>query len=447
MIRREYFGGIIFHEQTHKIYTMDKYSFRLLELFFINKKTISQIQSDLLNEFGEKFDEKEIESFTKQVKGNYGNSVSVQRGRKDDGIWSSNWDRRHFSAPINCYWTFTNLCNLRCTHCAWDSDKPLPNELTTEQCKKIIDEMHTMGVCEISFSGGEPLSRKKQLLELGHYATQRGFHLGMATNATLIDTATADELLHAGINEVQVSFEGLEAHESIRGCGVWDKTINGIRVLKQKEFDITFAVAINKTNFAELDIIINTARKEGIKYIRFVRFVPIGRGKQNMSLFEFTPEEEIKLAGILWQKRWELFPETILTFNKHYVSIGVINNPQLGEIPETFGWNWDCPSARSRICIMPQGKVAPCPLIGSLGLDGGDLTQSTLSDIWNHSEFFNFIRTDKRKYNEKCESCNIWLKCKGGCKAASYAYFGNLMETDPLCLHDALKDAAEKVIK
>ena len=437
MIRREPFGGIIFHEPTHKIYTMDKPSFRLIELSFISAKTVLQIQNDLINEFGEHYEVKEIEDFLNQIKESYASSVRVQRGKKDNEIWNEKWDQQYFSAPINCYWTFTNLCNLRCTHCAWGSDKALPNELDTEQCKRIIDEMFELGVCEISFSGGEPLSRKKQLLEIAQYATERGFHLGMATNATLIDGTTADELLHAGINEVQVSFEGLEAHESIRGRGVWNKTISGIRVLKQKGFDITFAVAINKTNFRELDIIINTARAEGVRYIRFVRFVPIGRGKQNMSLFEFTPEEEIKLAKILWQKRWELFPETIITFNKHYVSIGVTANPELGAIPETFGWNWDCPSGRSRICIMPQGKVAPCPLIGSLGLDGGDLTETSLLEIWNNSEFFAHIRTDKRNHNEKCGLCDLWDKCGGGCKAASYAYYGNLMLPDPLCLLDA----------
>ena len=430
MIRRESFGGLIFHEPTHKVYTLDKDSFRVIEQHFIQGKTISEIRKGA----GKGFSSKLVENFIKESESRLGASLFTQRGRTDDTIWSKEWNKQYFSAPISNFWTFTNLCNLRCTHCAWDSSKPLPGELETDECKRLIDDMHAMGVCELSFSGGEPLTKKKQLLEMAKYATGLGFHLGMATNATLIDSTVADELLHAGINEVQVSFEGLEAHESIRGRGVWDKTINGVRVMRSKGFDVTFAVAINKTNMHELDNIFATAKAENVKNVRFVRFVPIGRGKRNMSQFEFSIKEERSLASTLWQKRWEFFPETIITFNKHYVSIGVISNPKLGGIPDTFEWNWDCPSGRSRICIMPQGKIAPCPLIGSLGLDGGSIKEIPLQKLWDSSEFFQFIRSKKSEHNKACRSCNLWSKCSGGCKAASYAFFEDLMAPDPLCL-------------
>lgn len=434
MIRREAFGGIIFDEPTHQVHTLDKISYRLVELFFIQALPFDTIRGYLRNEFGENRSTDEMEEFIAELKERFVPSVFFQRGRTDNEIWRQPWVGSHFSAPISNFWTFTNLCNLRCTHCAWNSATPLPGELDTGQCKQVIDQLYELGVAELSFSGGEPLAKKQQLLEMASYATSRQFHLGLATNATLVDNTTADELAHAGFDEVQVSVEGLEAHESIRGRGVWKRTVDGIRVLRVKGFDVTFAVAINKTNFGELDNIFTTAKREGVKNVRFVRFIPIGRGKRNMEAFEFSVEDEAKLASILWRKRWELFPETVVTFNKHYVSIGAIQNPGLGAIPETFGWNWDCPSGRSRICIMPQGKVAPCPLVGSLGLDGGDLTQNSLEEIWENSEFFRFIRSDKRRHSHECGACVLWDKCAGGCKASSFAHSGNLMAPDPLCL-------------
>lgn len=430
MIRRESFGGIVFHEPTHKTYTLDVRSFKLIEMFFIQGKSVSEIH----NEFEREDSIQMIERFIKQSENRLGDSIKKQRGHTDDAIWQKEWNKKNFSAPISNFWTFTNLCNLRCTHCAWDSAKSLPDELGEEECKCLIKELFDMGVCELSFSGGEPLTKKKQLLEMATYSTKLGFHLGMATNAILIDSVVADELLHVGINEVQVSFEGLEAHENIRGRGVWERTINSVKIMKQKGFDITFAVAINKTNLHELDNIFATAKKAGVKNVRFVRFIPIGRGKRNMEQFEFSVKEERMLADTLWQKRWEFFPETIVTFNKHYASIGAISHPKLGNIPDTFSWNWDCPSGRSRICIMPQGKVAPCPLIGSLGLDGGSVKETSLQEIWDYSEFFRFVRTRKLEHNKSCQSCNLWNKCSGGCKAASYAYFEEMMAPDPLCL-------------
>lgn len=442
MIRRENFGGIAFHEPTHKIYTLDKPSFRLIELFFISAMEIQKIQNSLKNEFDINFTVQQIEEFVEKTQKLLGKSLSQQRGIIADAIWNKEWSRQYFSAPISNFWSFTNLCNLHCTHCAWNSSRPLPGELNTLQCKKLIDEMLEMGVCELSFSGGEPLTKKVQLLEMASYAKKLCFHLGLATNATLINDTVAEELLNSGFDEMQVSFEGLESHEVIRGKGIWDKTIAGIRVLKKYGVEITFSTTINKTNLNELETIFEVAKKEEVKNIRFVRFIPIGRGKTNIGQFELSADEEIKLAETLWQKRWELFPETILTFNKHYVSIGLLKDPKPLKETKMFAWNWDCPSGRSRICIMPEGKVAPCPLIGSLGLYGGDVTKESLKEIWENSDFFNLIRTDKRQHDSKCQTCNLWTSCSGGCKAASYAQQGKLMAEDPLCL-DKLISAKE----
>jgi len=438
MIRREPFGGLVFEEDTHKVFTLDRPSFRLVELYFISGLDIESTRTILRNEMDYEATIKEIEQFIGRLEQKFGlQSLQQQRGFKDDNIWVHEWHGQYFSAPVSNFWTFTNLCNLQCTHCAWNSKTPLLGELDAKECCDLIDDMHTMGVCELSFSGGEPLTKKEQLLVMAAYATKKNFHLCLATNATLVTNEVADELLHAGINEVQISVEGLEAHESIRGRGVWRKTVEGIKIFRQKNFEITFAVAINKTNFNELDNIFTIAKSESVKNVRFVRFIPIGRGKRNMSQFKFSLEEEFELAGILWRKRWELYPDIVITFNKHYVSLGVMKNPQLGNIPqETFAWNWDCPSARSRICIMPQGKVAPCPLIGSLGLDGGNIKNQSLQDIWENSEFFQYVRTDKRQHNAKCANCVLWAKCAGGCKASSYAHTHQLMSPDPLCLHN-----------
>lgn len=436
MIRREVFGGLVFDEATHKIFTLDRPSFRVMELGFIQGKDVAGIQSELISQFDEDWSETMINEALQTAQARLGKSVMSQRGRTDNEIWTGQWHGQYFSAPVSNFWSFTNLCNLHCEHCAWNSHRPLPNELNTAQCIQLIDDMLDMGVCELSFSGGEPLTKKAQLLAMAQHGHELGFCLGLATNATMIDPTTADELRHVGIREVQVSFEGLEAHDSIRGRGVLERTFKGVQVLRDHGFDLTFSVTINKTNLAELDNIFKMSQQAGVRNVRFVRFVPIGRGKSNLQMFQLTRQQEIALAGELWKKRWELYPHTMVTFNKHYVAIGVMRNPQLGNIPPTFAWNWDCPSGRHRICVMPQGKVAPCPLIGSLGLSGGDVTKTPLAEIWEKSRFFKYIRSDKRRHDATCSTCTLWQQCSGGCKAASYATSGRLMAADPLCLQD-----------
>lgn len=49
-------------------------------------------------------------------------------------------------APICLTWELTYACNLSCVHCLSSSGRRDPNELSTEQCKSIIDELQRMQV-------------------------------------------------------------------------------------------------------------------------------------------------------------------------------------------------------------------------------------------------------------------------------------------------------------
>jgi len=434
MIRREPFGGIIFDENSYKIYKLDKLSFRAVELF-AQKMNLGTIHQTLKEEFEISFKVDDLKKFLTSIIKKFGESVIFkQRGCNTEDIWNQRWKGTHLSSPVLVYWTFTNLCNLGCTHCAWNSGKPLPTELNTEECKKIIDELVKLGVGYISFSGGEPLTKKKQLTEMANYAKKQGIPVGLATNATLIDKKTAKELKTIDFADIQISMEGLEAHDIIRGKGVYEKTIKGTKLLIEEGIPCTFAVAINKTNTNEIDNIIKLAKEIGVKRIRFVRFIPIGRGKSNYEMFELDVNEEVDLALTLWRKRWEEFNNgLVITFNKQYVNIGALYEPQLGNISSLALWDWDCPAGRIRICIMPDGSVSPCPLLGSLGLSTGNLREDSLIEIWENSKLFKMVRQEKNIMNSECRDCSFWKLCRGGCKASAYAYFNNLMEIDRLC--------------
>ena len=47
-------------------------------------------------------------------------------------------------APICLTWELTYACNLACVHCLSSSGKRDPRELSTQQCKDIIDELERM---------------------------------------------------------------------------------------------------------------------------------------------------------------------------------------------------------------------------------------------------------------------------------------------------------------
>jgi len=57
-------------------------------------------------------------------------------------------------APIVVVWDCTHACNLGCKHCYQDAQKKLPDELSTEEAKRMIDDIVETGTCALAFPAG-----------------------------------------------------------------------------------------------------------------------------------------------------------------------------------------------------------------------------------------------------------------------------------------------------
>ena len=87
--------------------------------------------------------------------------------------------------PICLTWEVTYGCNLACAHCLSSSGKRDPRELSTDECKGLIDELARMRVFYVNVGGGEPLVRR-DFLELVDHAVERRVGVKFSTNGALI---------------------------------------------------------------------------------------------------------------------------------------------------------------------------------------------------------------------------------------------------------------------
>ena len=94
-------------------------------------------------------------------------------------------------------WMTTNQCNLKCVHCYQDAEEATERELTTDEAKKMIDEIARAGFKIMIFSGGEPLLRP-DIYELVAHAASRGLRPVFGSNGTLITDEVACRLKEAG---------------------------------------------------------------------------------------------------------------------------------------------------------------------------------------------------------------------------------------------------------
>src|SRR5690606_39763367 len=88
-------------------------------------------------------------------------SRASPRARRFGGLMTALVD--HFKAgldaPICLTWELTYACNLACVHCLSSSGRRDPRELTTDECKAVIDELERMQVFYVNIGGGEPTVR------------------------------------------------------------------------------------------------------------------------------------------------------------------------------------------------------------------------------------------------------------------------------------------------
>ena len=132
-------------------------------------------------------------------------------------------------------WMTTNQCNLKCVHCYQDAEEATERELTTDEAKKMIDEIARAGFKIMIFSGGEPLLRP-DIYELVAHAASRGLRPVFGSNGTLITDEVARRLKEAGAAAMGISVDSLDAakHDKFRGLpNAHALTMAGIEACKR----------------------------------------------------------------------------------------------------------------------------------------------------------------------------------------------------------------------
>ncbi|MBF0131595.1 MAG: radical SAM protein [Magnetococcales bacterium] len=133
--------------------------------------------------------------------------------------------------PVFLSLYITNRCNLKCSYCfvvdPRFSKEFLRMQLSLGEIKEIVDEFYAMGMRMIFMLGGEPLVHK-EIGPIIEHIVNKGIYLQVVTNGQLIERRL--ESLRR-VHGLCVSLDGLdEATDVIRGAGVYEKALQGIRV-------------------------------------------------------------------------------------------------------------------------------------------------------------------------------------------------------------------------
>lgn len=324
------------------------------------------------------------------------------------------------AAPICLTWELTYACNLSCVHCLSSSGRRDPRELSTAQCRALIDEFERMQVFYVNIGGGEPTVRP-DFWELVDYAVSRRVGVKFSTNGIRITPAVAQRLAGSDYVDVQISLDGAteQVNDAVRGPGSYRTALRAMRTLAAAGIrGFKLSVVVTRQNAGQLDEFAALADEHGAQ-LRLTRLRPAGRGADVWAELHPTSAQQRAVYDWLLARG-----EKVLTGDSFFHLSG------FGQaLP---GLNL-CGAGRVVCLIDPVGDVYACPFaIHPSFLAGNVRGHGGFTRVWRESELFAELRVPQS--GGACESCSAFDACRGGCMAAKFFTGLPLDGPDPECV-------------
>lgn len=338
------------------------------------------------------------------------------------------------SAPILVFAEVTWRCDAHCIHCSVAADQQsVQNEMTTEEWKRIIDQLAELHVFYITFTGGEPLLRE-DLDELISYCGKRGIRPELVTNGSHLTEERIESLSRAGLKAIQVDLDSIDAatHDRFRGFpGLYKKVVEAIPILAQSEIDLQVSSVVSRLNVDQIADVMEFTNELGALRYSFMHLIHTGVAKNHP---EIRPqaEEYISMLREVYEREQEMkvfvfYPSLPAAY--YIEALGEDGYRKVRQLKKVGS----C-VAGTVICVFsPQGDVKPCDI--SLDIHLGNALTTPLKHIWDSSPVFNHLRALKKDKQKPCAQCNLKEDCVAGCNAlpSQIGVDGNLLHAAPLC--------------
>ena len=349
--------------------------------------------------------------------------------------------------PFTVAWELTRSCALACRHCRAEAQPQRhPDELTTEEARRVIDELVDLAPPVLVITGGDPMMRP-DLFEIVEYAAGRGLRVSVSPTTTALATKERlGRLRDLGVSMIHISIDGAgpETHDAFRGfAGTYDRAQQTLAYLHELGIGVQVGTTVTRGNVHELPALAEQMAANKVRMWNLFFLVPTGRARVEDMVDAETAERT-------WEWMCELaedapfgvrttaapqFRRTMLRRLRTKEGAKAGAKPlrmtgagyQLREAPsgvQTRGVN----DGKGFMFIDHLGNVCPS---GFLQLSGGNVRSESLAEVYRGSELFRSLR-DPSALTGRCGRCEYADLC-GGSRARAYGVTGSYLADDPLC--------------
>ena len=328
--------------------------------------------------------------------------------------------------PLSVVLELTYKCNHRCIFCScpWyapNSKYPKGQELSLDEWKTAIDKLYEYGIQSFSISGGEAIL-KDCMPEIVEYIHTEGLKRDVNSPIVLISNGLAmkDEYLQLFKRcnvLLSMSLPGYSTFKEHTGVDNADGVLGWFEKAKSLGMQTTVNVTVTKKNYHELFETISMGLLSGASSVLLNRFLPGGRGLNNMEDLKLTPEQVNGMLDTV---------EEVLTLANRYGNLGTevaycsIKQPtkyrriQIG---------YQCAAAKTFFVIDPSGNIRTCN--HSPHIVGHILKDPMIEDI----DYWNLFAQGEYK-PDMCSRCKNRFKCDCGCREVANILHGSPIEKD-----------------
>jgi radical SAM protein len=348
-------------------------------------------------------------------------------------------------SPLLVIWEATQACDLACVHCRASAQPDRsPDELTTDQGYRLLDEIKSFGNPLMVFTGGDPLKRP-DLFYLIRHSVKIGLRTNVTPSATPLLTGEAiRRMKDAGIARMAISLDGPDAasHDDFRGIpGTFARAMFALEEAQRIGLDTQLQTTVTRRNMARLPEISEIARKVGTKMWSLFFLIVTGRAECADDLTAEEYENVFEFMYDLSKSAPYGIKTTEAMHYRRYVAqrMKAEHRNAPSEAAGAVVWRTAGVSdGKGFVFISHKGEIFPS---GFLPLRGGSVVEDSLTDVYRNSDLFLQLR-DTTQREGKCGICEYQKIC-GGSRSRAYALTGNYLAEDPRCVYQP--DMAEAI--
>jgi PqqA peptide cyclase len=337
--------------------------------------------------------------------------------------------------PLALIAELTHRCPLHCVYCSNPLELQARRfELSTEVWTRVLGEAAEAGVLQVDFTGGEPLARP-DLVELVQAARAAGLYVSLITSGLPLDERRLAGLVKAGLDHLQLSFQGLrdDAASDISGTRALEQKRQVVEWVRAHRVALTLNFVIHRQNLDQLEEMIAFGEQSGASRMEFAHVQYYGWAFANRERLLPTREQVQRSISLLQQAEARL---------RGKVRVEYVVPDYYAKYPKACMGGW----GRKLMLITPSGDVLPCHAAQVIpGLRFANVQSQALREIWDSSDAFQKFRGEEWM-REPCRTCDRRTQDFGGCRCQAFLLAGDAAVTDPACTLTPQRAIVDEII-